>query len=154
MENKMSYKLLFICTGNICRSPMAEGLAPSIGEEYQHEIETKSAGTLGLIDYPADPKAIEVVKERKIDISNHRSSEITPETILWADYILVMERKHASYVRSNFPDGSDKVLELGSFGSFAEISDPVGRWKFTFRKNRKQIEKCLHSFFRQLPKRN
>ena len=150
----MSYKLLFICTGNICRSPMAEGLAPSIAAEYQHEVEAKSAGTLGLIDYTADPKAVEVIKERKLDISGHRSKEITRELIVWADYILVMERKHASHVRANFPDGREKILELGSFGSFAEISDPVGRWKFTFRKNRNQIEKCLHSFFRQLPKRS
>jgi protein arginine phosphatase len=149
----MSYKLLFICTGNICRSPIAEGLAPSIGTQYDHIIEAQSAGTLGLINRPADPKSIEVVKELKLDISEHRSQEITDELISWADYILVMERKHAAHVRKHFPAASDKVLELSSFGSLAEIADPIGRWKFTFRKIRKQIEKCLHSFLRQLPKR-
>jgi len=147
----MSYKLLFICTGNICRSPIAEGIAPEIGKQYQHDIEALSAGTLGLINRAADPKSVEVVAELNVDISNHRSQGITEELVQWADYILVMERKHATHVRQNFPTASDKVLELASFGSLAEVPDPIGKWKFTFRKVRKKIEKCLHSFLRQLP---
>ena len=150
----MSYKLLFICTGNICRSPIAEGLAPTMGKDYGHDIEAKSAGTLGLINRAADPKSVEVLAEIKIDISKHRSQEITEELIEWADYILVMERKHGTHVRQYFPAARDKILELASFGSLAEVPDPIGKWKFTFRKIRKKIEKCMHSFLRQLPPRN
>ena len=147
----MAYNLLFICTGNICRSPLAEGFAPVLGEKNGHRIFAKSAGTLGLINKPADPHSIAVSKEHRIDISAHRSQPITDELIEWADYILVMERKHAMHVRQNFPQSMDKVLELGTFGSMTKIPDPIGRWRFAFRTMRKQVIKCLNSFFSQLP---
>ena len=147
-------KLLFICTGNICRSPIAEGLAPMIGAKHGHIVEAKSASTLGLRNKPADPHSVAVCKSIGIDISGHRSQAITMELVNWADYILVMERKHASHMYKHFPKASqDKVLELGSFASMVKIPDPIGSWRFTFRKTRKQIIKGLESFFQKLPKR-
>ena len=147
----MSYKLLFICSGNICRSPIAEGLAPILGEKAGHTVEALSAGTLGLINRPADPKAIEVSAEVGVDISKHKSQPITAELLDWADYVLVMERKHGSYIRSYFPEMEEKILEISTFGGMPKIPDPIGTWKFTFRKRRKELEKCLTSFFQQLP---
>ena len=84
--------LLMICTGNICRSPIAEGLAPVIGSEMGLTVQTKSAGTLGLRELPADPKSVKVCSEINIDISTHRSQGITQELVDWATYILVMEK--------------------------------------------------------------
>ena len=148
----MVTKLLFICTGNICRSPIAEVLAPVIGAKHGHMIQAKSASTLGLRNKPADPHSITVCRWEGIDLSPHRSQPITKELVEWADYILVMDRKHASHMYQKFPKSSqDKVLELGSFASMPGIPDPIGKWVFEFWKTKKRIIKGLEGFFKKLP---
>ena len=144
------YKLYFVCTGNICRSPMAEGLAPVVGKKYGFQIEAQSAGTLRIKKPTAAKNSIKVMKEIGIDISSHRPSKITGNTIQWADYILVMESKHASIIRTHFPEADQKTLLLGNFGGTMDIADPIGGWKYKFRSCRKQIELCLERFFQQL----
>ena len=144
--------LLFICSGNICRSPIAEGIAPKIAAELGLSVQALSAGTLGIRERPADPHSVSVCKEVKVDISSHKSQEITNELVNWATYILVMERRHASHVREHFPFAEDKILELGMFGSVTHIPDPIGSWKFRFRGTRNQIDKCLRGFYKQLPR--
>ena len=143
--------LLMICTGNICRSPIAEGLAPSIGRELGLKVDSKSAGTLGLQERPADPKSVKVCAEIKIDISSHKSQGITQELVDWSTYILVMERRHASHLRKHFQNVDDKIMELGTFCGQSSIPDPIGGWTYKFRRCRKQIDKALRNFLRQLP---
>jgi protein-tyrosine-phosphatase len=144
--------LLMICTGNICRSPIAEGLAPIIGTELGLTIQTKSAGTLGLVNRPADPKSVKVCKEINIDISKHKSQPITQELVDWATYILVMERRHARHLRERYQGVDDKVMELGTFSGLSSIKDPIGGWTYKFRGCRKQIDKGLRKFIAQLPR--
>ena len=144
--------LLMICTGNICRSPIAEGLAPIIGSELGLTVYTKSAGTLGLRDRPADPKSVKVCSEVNVDISNHRSQAITQELVDWATYILVMERRHASHLRKHYAQVDDKIMELGTFSGQSSVPDPIGGWTYKFRGCRKQIDKALRNFLRQIPK--
>ena len=151
----MATKLLFICTGNICRSPIAEILAPVVGEKHGHTIQAKSASTLGLQNIPADPHSVTVCKWEGVDLSTHRSQPITKELVKWADYILVMDRRHASHMYKKFPKSSqDKVLELGSFASLSTIPDPLGSWIFVFWRTKKQIIKGLNGFFKNLPKQD
>ena len=145
-------KLLMICTGNICRSPIAEGLAPVIGKEMGLKVESLSAGTLGLKERPADPKSVKVCSEINIDISNHRSQGITQELVDWATYILVMERRHASHLRKHFHNVDDKIMELGTFSGRSSVPDPIGGWTYKFRGCRKQIDKALRNFLTQVPK--
>ena len=98
-------------------------------------------------EYPADPKAVAVCGEIGVNIDSHRSQGVTNELVDWADYILVMELRHAQYVREYHPQvGETKVLMLGTFGGQYEIPDPVGGWKFQFRRSRKQIERCISGF--------
>lgn len=145
--------LLFVCTGNICRSPIAEGIAPVKGGSLGLTIDAKSAGTLGLQNKVADPKSVKVCKEIGIDISSHRSQGLTNELIEWSTYILVMERRHARHLRHHFPESQNKILELGTFGGLAEVPDPIGGWIFKFRKCRRQIDKCLQNFLEQIKQR-
>ena len=150
----MVTKLLFICTGNICRSPIAEVLAPVIGAKHGHMVQAKSASTLGLKNKPADPHSITVCRWEGIDLSQHRSQPITKELVEWADYILVMDRKHAAHMYHKFPKSSqDKVLELGTFASMSTIPDPVGSWIYVFWQTKKRIIKSLEGFFKRLPKK-
>lgn len=148
-----AYKLLFICTGNICRSPMAEALARSIGQSQGKTVNARSASTLGLTNRPAHRHSVKVMRWNSINITEHRSQPITKTLIDWADFILVMERKHATHVREHFPEASEKTLELGTFGGYAQIDDPIGKWVWAFRGCRNNISSCLSRFIQQLPHR-
>ncbi len=145
------YRLVFVCTANICRSPMAAGFARAYGESRGWPIEVRSAGIMGLINHHADPLAIKVMAEVGVDISDHRSSGVTDELVDWADHILVMEMRHATTLRQRHPASDSKVLMLGNFGGMVEIPDPVGGWRWRFRRNRDQLHKCTEAFMDQLP---
>ena len=148
-----SYNLFFVCTANICRSPIAQGLAPIIAQQYGLRIHARSGGTLGIMDKPPAANSIKTLKKKNIDISHLRSSGITENDMDWCDYALVMTPKHAKTLRQRFPDKHDKILILANFGGSTEVSDPVGRWIFAFNSCRKHIEKCLHAFFKELAAR-
>ena len=149
----MEYKLLFVCTANICRSPIAEGLSLNLAEKYKFDVQAKSAGTIGFVNQPSDPNSVKVMREMGIDISHIRSQSVTPELMEWSDYVLVMENKHAAILRRRFPEHDSKILLLGSFGGFYTIEDPVGRWIFAFRTCRSSLIKCIEGFYQLLESR-
>ncbi len=138
--------LLFVCSGNICRSPMAEGLAGPMADRIGLDVEARSAGTLGLVDRAADPKAVAVCSELRIDISGHRSQGVSHELIAWADHVLVMEITHASHLREHFVGGEHKVELLGPYAGTQEIADPIGGWTWHFRRSRKLLERAVTGF--------
>ena len=145
-------RLLFVCTANICRSPMAEGLAPMLGSGLGIPVEARSACIMRKEGSRPATNAVKVMKELGIDISSNKSKRIAIEDVEWADYVLAMAPKHAGYARQKFPMHQDKILLLGTFGGMLKIPDPVGGWKFTFRRNRKTIQKCIERFLSQVPK--
>lgn len=145
------YRLLFVCTGNICRSPMAEVIAISYAGERMRPVKVQSASTLGLDGRPADPKAVAVCKEIGLDLTQHRSQPLTGEIIGWAEHVLVMEYAHAQFIRENHPEVGDKLMLLGTFGGMLEIADPIGGWKFKFRRSRKDLQRCVEGFIDRLP---
>lgn len=130
---------------------MAEGYARAYGARRGWLIEARSGGVLGLIDKPADPLAIRVMNEIDIDIEAHRSSGVTEEMMQWAKYVLVMELHHASKLRERFPQHEDKILVLANFGGMMEVSDPIGGWRWRFRRCRADIIKCVEGFLDGLP---
>ena len=149
----MEYNLLFVCTANICRSPMAEGLAIHLASKYNLTIRSKSAGTMGIVAQPSAPNSIKAMRELGIDITSVRSKAVSSELMNWADYVLVMENKHASTLRRRYPDQDEKILMLGSFGGVYAIDDPVGRWIFAFRKCRTILIKSIEGFYSSLQAR-
>ena len=144
-------RLLFVCTGNICRSPMAEVYAQAAGVERGRIIEARSGGVLGIIDKPADPLAVKVMGEINIDLEGHRSSGVTDEMMDWARYVLVMELHHAIKLRERFPAHEDKVLALANFGGMSEVKDPIGGWRWKFRRCRADVIRCVDNFLNTLP---
>ena len=147
------YHLLFVCTANICRSPMAEGWAIAYAQTRGWTMEVRSGGVMGLIGKPAASNAIRVMKEKDVDISNHQSSAITQDVVDWADYILVMELNHAIKLRKRFPELGDQILMLGNFGGMIEVKDPIGGWRWKFRRSRDEIRRCVEAFMDSLPPR-
>ncbi len=148
-----AHHLYFVCTGNICRSPMAEVLAAWYAERRGRPVEVRSGGTLGIENAPADNHAIEVCEELGVDLRGHRSSPITADDIAWSDWILVMELAHANKIRDRFPDADNKLLMLGTFGGSLEISDPIGANRYRFRTIRDEIRRSIEVFVDRLPPR-
>ncbi len=131
VDDFATFRLLFVCTGNTCRSPMAGALARVMlakklgcpeSELSSHGIEVSSAGTAGGDGRAAD-HAIAVMRQRKIDLSNHVSAGLTAEMIDRADEILVMTRSHRQSVLAMVSSAEDRVrLVLGD----RDLDDPIG----------------------------
>jgi protein-tyrosine-phosphatase len=110
------FRLVFVCTANRCRSPMAEHLARRSLEKRHIPAEVSSVGRLkgGL---GATPGAAEAMARRKLDLSNHVSAQLGPEVLADAHLVLVMERGHLSDVYQTLPDAIDHAFTLGEFPS-------------------------------------
>lgn len=148
------YHLLFVCSGNICRSPMAEVLAQHYAAQRGRPIEARSAGTLGIEGRAAAPNAIAVCREIGLDLSDHRSQGVRPSLLDQADYVLVMEHHHARFLRERWPEKvADNLLMLGNFGGMLEIPDPIGSFKYKFRRSRDDIRQSVELFIDRLPPR-
>jgi protein-tyrosine-phosphatase len=147
------HRLLFVCTANICRSPIAEAIARQYGQQRGWAVEVASAGTHAMAGEPAAPNSVKVCREVGADCSAHASQPVTPELVEWADRILVMEMRHAAHLREKFPRSDEKVQLLGTFGGLVEIEDPYRSWIFTYRRRRDEIRTCVESFMDRLPPR-
>jgi len=148
------HRLLFVCTANICRSPMGEAFARAYGAERGWAVEARSCGVNALPGNHAAAKSIRAMSEIGIDINAHRSMPMSTELVAWAEYILVMEIRHASRVHERHPEANGRVMMLGSFGGVMEIEDPYGTWFMrSFRSSRDEIQRCVTTFMDRLPVR-
>ena len=139
--------ILFICTGNICRSPMAEGLfRHAVGGRGDYRI--LSAG-LGAVDgQPPSVHSVTAMKELGIDISKQRSRMLTGELVQQADYIFGMTHSHVDTVQLLYPKAAEKTFLLREFDDTLDpyekdISDPIGGSFGVYRFCRDQIEQGI-----------
>jgi protein-tyrosine-phosphatase len=119
--------ILFVCTGNLCRSPMAAGLLrrrladKGLDTRYQ----AMSAGVWAVDGNPASQNAVMVMAERGIDISDHIAHTINADDVAGADLILVMSREHQQVISSTWPQYKWKVYRLSEMaGKRQDIVDP------------------------------
>ena len=127
--------ILVLCLGNICRSPMAEGL---LKEKFPEKI-ISSAGLRGMTDWTADPSSVRIMQKHGMDISSHRARNLTRQMIEEADLILTMEAQQTQLVESRFPEARGKVIRLGEYGGY-DIADPFNRSLEFFMKTYELIE--------------
>lgn len=120
--------ILFICTANICRSPVAEGiLRQRFQEDRLVDWKVSSAGTWAQLRRGAASTSIALMAERGIDISGHRAREVSTEALEEADLILCMEAGHAEALRVEFPEAAERIYLLSEMsGGDQGISDPYG----------------------------
>jgi len=143
------FRILFVCAGNTCRSPMATGiLRKLLPEELLSRVEIDSAGVGAVSGEPALGGAVEAAAARGVDISRHVSKKLTPELVRKADLILVMERSHMDKVREMCPAKTEHVMLLTELGERpargdGDIADPIGGTEEVYRRCYSQIEISL-----------
>lgn len=118
-------RVLFICMGNICRSPTAEAVLQKYVTDagLDAQVEIDSAGTL---DYhtgsPADPRSIAAARQRGFDLARHRARQVTAQDIERYDYLLAMDYDNLNYLKKICPPGLEAKLRL-----FLEFAPDCGR---------------------------
>lgn len=135
MDNRK--RILLVCTGNTCRSPMAEGLLRALAQERGQAVEVLSAG-LCADGSPASPQAVEAMAQRGIDIAGHVSHPVTRELCAAADVIGVMSAGHRDLLTRLFAVPTDKVVVLGG-----GIPDPFGGTAEDYRRTRDALEQAV-----------
>lgn len=137
--------ILFVCTGNTCRSPMAEGLLRYIAQDQGLDIEVKSAGIAVYQDDYAAINSIDTMRDINIDISDHKSIQIDEDLIDEADLILTMASGHKDAILFQFPLCEDKVFNLleYAYDMDKDVADPFGGSLETYEKTRDEIYRAI-----------
>jgi len=138
-------KIVFVCTGNTCRSPMAEVILKKTAQDRQVPLEVASAGLAAFPGLPPAPEAVEACGEKGMDLSGHLSRPLGKDLVLASDLILTMTAKHKEMILKKMPALEGKVEQLSKFAGDGEVDveDPVGQPLETYRKTRDQLEALI-----------
>lgn len=149
-------KLAFVCTGNICRSPMAEYLLKDMIEEEQKDLlEVTSAGVSATPGRPPSQPGVEALKEIGIDeIAMHKAQHVSNLELGEGDLILTMTPAHLSILPPELKDGPIRTELLKEYvGRSGGISDPYGAGIETYRKLRDELQPIIQDLLEQLETR-
>jgi protein-tyrosine-phosphatase len=144
----MKNTILLVCTANMCRSPMAEGLLRRKLERegLAHEFRVASAGVWTLDGRPATESAVMVMAELGVDIRAHRSRLLTEEIMEEAALVLTMTHSHAEAIRAEFPQHRRRVMLLSELVGFGyDIEDPVGGSLLDYEETAQEIEAIIET---------
>ena len=151
-------KVLFICSGNICRSPMAAAyFSHRAASEGLADVEVDSAGTLGIRNAHASEEAIEAMAEIGVDLTEHRSKGIKAKNLTGTDITVAMAYEHLEYLALRHPEGEDERFLLRAFDSSPrpdpnprDLTDPIGHSLTFYRDQVPLITRCVDHLIRYL----
>lgn len=148
--------ILLVCTGNTCRSAMAEGILNKIISDNKDtdKFDVLSAGISVFSPTSASKNAILALNEMGIDISNHTSKQLTDDMINDADLILTMTNSHKVIIQNVCDDISEKIFTLNgyAYGADKDVSDPYGMDLDEYKKCAKEIKDALENAYPKLLK--
>lgn len=143
----MAQKILFICTGNTCRSLMAEYLLKKMARENKIEIEVRSAGVSAGLNSHIPLLTLMVLEKEGIYPDAHIVTPLNIPLIKWADMIFAMEKTHINSILSFVPEAKEKVFLLTKYATEEKegIPDPFGGSREAYETCLVKIKKCLYS---------
>ncbi len=147
----MIESILFVCTGNLCRSPMAEALMRARLAADGGHFRTASAGLAAPVGEPASPAAIELLARRGLDLAAHRAHQITREIAVEHDLILVMEQQQRYELLQRWPLLRGRVHRLDDAPEAGDIPDPWGQSLKVYAQVLAQIEPAIEVWAARVP---
>ena len=157
IERMSGEMILFVCTGNTCRSPMAESicrhklsrrLKVAEDELLDHGFSVVSAGLAAQRGSPASPEAVDLLEESGIDLRNHESQLLTRSLLEQADRVITMTRSHRDSIVSGMPEFAHKVRVLCPAGR--DVADPIGGGEREYRDCMDQISAHLDTLLDEI----
>ena len=145
----MYERILVVCTGNICRSPVGEFLLRSTLNAAGRKAEVRSAGVGALVNDPAHDTAIAMMASRGLDLTPHRAQQATPDLCRWAQLVLVMEPHHREALTDIDPAVRGKTFLLGHWQK-KEIPDPYKRSRDVWTHAVKLIDEGVEAWAKKL----
>jgi len=144
-------KVLIVCSGNICRSPMvAAYLRHSLNRSGMSDVVVASAGTLGIKGAPASEGAIRALAEIDIDLTGHRSCALSGADMRSSNVVIAMEAGHLETLAARYPKGAEPRLLLRAFeagprpaADAPDLDDPIGRPLSVYRERLDVIRVCV-----------
>lgn len=147
-------KILMVCAGNICRSPMAEYLLKKRLKESglgERSLEVRSAGTKTYNGTFAGDQTIYVMQARGLDISRHRTRLIDEEILDWADLVLCMEGEQRDFLHQSYPQAREKVHLITDYcGGSGDIVDPTGRPTLAYEECARKLETLAQALLEKI----
>lgn len=133
-------RILFVCTGNTCRSPMAEAILK--GKQLP-EVEVKSAGTHAIDRAQISQHSLDVINENAL-VAPQQATLLTDEQVDWATHIITMTTAHKLFIINSFPQANKKTFSINEFtGEGGDVTDPFGRSKEFYEKTYNDLNNHL-----------
>ncbi len=147
------HSVLFVCTGNICRSPMAVGLLRERVKANPSAWRVESAGTWAVDGNPAALNSCLVMEARGVDLSSHRSRAVTGDLLAEFRLVLTMERGHKEALQFEFPQYAGRIFTLSEMvGGYFDIHDPIGSPLVDFQDAVDELAQLIDAGFARISK--
>lgn len=146
----MSTNILFVCTGNTCRSPMAEYI---LKERAGHDVHVRSAGVFAFPGQTASPEVLQIFEQQGINM-NHESQMVTDELMQWADLVLTMTRSHSKELKREYPQFTASIHPLKEYvdehTEYPDITDPIGSSLRMYEATRDELEDLIKKLLQRV----
>jgi protein-tyrosine-phosphatase len=145
--------LVIVCTGNICRSPMAAVIAEHEARASGIDVRVVSAGTSAMPGNRAHELACDAVEALGLSLELHRAQALTREMVVEAALVLAVTRRHRDDIRHHFPGHIDKIVSFDDATGLGDLDDPFGGGPGEFDRTAALLQKGIPSVLQALPRR-